>query len=151
MPFITLDQLAAPLQAELSQQGFPLSRCYVGRDLPLLPIVRNTTFHPQAERFTPFMRQIVEMLWNNGSPTDVQVTQFADIGQGAYANHSKLSYAPWALLEDVGSNKVRRLTSRGREFAKGKLRIPRVIVRDPFTEKWVPALGSEEVGVNDLP
>jgi hypothetical protein len=150
MPFLTLDQLAGPLQGELTEQGHPLSRLYVGRDLPLLPIARNTTFRPHPERFTPYMTALVNLLWNSASPRDVEVSQFASIGQGAYANHSKLSLQPWRLLEDVGSNAVRRLTSRGRQFARGKLTIPRVITRDPFTDEWAAFPGTDSITINDI-
>lgn len=146
MPFFTLAELAAPLQAELAREGYPLSRCYVGRDLPLTPIARNSRFQQQRERFVPFMKKIVELAWNGGDPIAVEVSDFTSIGQGAYANHSKLSYAPWCLLEDVGTNAVRRLTPRGIEFAKGNIRIPRVIIRDPLTGEWQPLSGTDEVG-----
>ena len=151
MPFITLDQLAAPVQAELARLGYPLSRCYIGRDLPLIPVARNSRFRQQSERFVPFMKKIVEMAWNGGSPKDIEVSQFTDIGQGAYANHSKLSLAPWALLEDVGSNNVRRLTARGIAFVRGEVCIPKVIIRDPLTGDWVPSAGSDDVGFEDVP
>jgi hypothetical protein len=150
-PFITLDQLASPLQQELSIQGLPLSRCHVGRTLPPLPIARNIAFRPQTERFTPYMRRIVEMLWNSGSPQDVKVGDLARaIGQGAYGNHSKLSYTPWALLEDAGSNRIRRLTARGRKFAQRKLRIPRAIVKDPVRADWRPVDPQDLVYIHDI-
>ena len=150
-PFITLDQLAGPLQEELSTLGVPLSRCYVGRDFPMLPIARNAAFRPQSERFTPYMKRIIELLWNDGSPRTAQISEFSsEIGQGAYGNHSKLSRAPWDLVEDAGSNQIRRLTTRGKRFARGKLRISRVIVRNPFTWEWEAAEGSERTSIEEI-
>lgn len=149
--FITINELAGPLQEELSTLGVPLSRCYVGRDFPILPIAKNSTFQPQAERFSPYMKQIIELLWNGGSPRTANISKFSSkIGQGAYANHSKLSRAPWALVEDAGSNQVRQLTTRGRRFAQGKLRIPRIIIRDPLTWEWVPADKTNTISIDEL-
>lgn len=131
--------------------GVPLSRCFVGRDFPILPISKNPSLQPQTESFTPYMRQIVELLWNNGNPVDLPISEFsAKIGQGAYANHSKLSLQPWELVEDAGSNNVRRLTSRGAKFAKGKFRIPRLIARDPFSGEWKAATQTEKIRINEV-
>jgi len=150
-PFVTLGQLAAPLQEELSRMGVPLSRCYVGRDLPVLPIAKNLAFRPQSESFAPYMRQIIELLWQDGTPSAEKISTFSEIiGQGAYANHSKLSYEPWDLVEDAGSNRVRRLTSRGRRFAQGKLPIPKTITRDPFTGEWRAADRTEMIRIEDV-
>jgi hypothetical protein len=150
-PVITLAQLAAPLQEELSRMGVPLSRCYVGRDFPILPIVKNANFEPQSESFAPYMRKIVELLWQDGKPREAELSEFSTkIGQGAYANHSKLSLAPWALLEDAGTNKVRRLTSKGKKFAAGEISIPKNIERDPFSGNWRRASDSQLVRINEI-
>ncbi len=152
-PLIMIDQLAGPLQEELSKMGVPLSRCFVGPDLPALPIARNPAYKPQTEAFTPQMRRIVDLLWNQGTPIEVTISEFnSEIGPGAYANHSKLSYGPWGLLEDgkAGSKKTRRLSSRGRKFAQGKLQIPKRIERDPFLGEWKPASEATSIGIDDV-
>jgi hypothetical protein len=150
-PFVTLNQLAAPLQEELSRMGVPLSRCFVGRDFPVLPIAQNSSYRPQSESFTPYMKRIIELLWQDGSPREAQLSEFSKkIGQGAYANHSKLSLEPWSLVEDAGSNRVRRLTSRGRQFVQGRLRIPKTIIRDPFTGDWISASQAEMIRIEDV-
>lgn len=150
-PFVTLNQLAAPLQEELSRMGVPLSRCYVGRDFPVLPIAKNSSFRPQSESFTPYMKRIIELLWQNGSPKEAQLSEFSEkIGQGAYANHSKLSLDPWALAEDAGLNRVRRLTTRGKQFARGRISIPKNIVRNPFTGEWIAASQAETIRIDDV-
>ncbi len=150
-PIITLAQLAAPLQEELTHMGVPLSRCYVGRDFPILAVAKNVTYKAQSESFTPYMKQIVQHLWQNGKPRQAELSEIRTvIGPGAYANHSKLSLPPWDLLEDAGSNRVRRLTSRGHRFAEGKLRIPKRIERDPFSGDWRAASGTELVTTDDV-
>lgn len=150
-PFITLNDLASPLQEELSRQGLPISRCYIGRDLPLVPIARNIKFQPQTERFSPYMRQIIEYIWNNGSPRVITISELINaIGRGAYGNHSKLSLPPWDLLENGEASKTRRLTSRGKSFAQGRLRIPQVIVRNPSTWEWEAASDADHVRIHDV-
>ena len=129
-PFITLDQIEEPLQEELSKYGAPLSRCYVGKSLPLLPIAKNVRFSPRKESFTGYMKSIIELLWNNGNPREVEIGDFNRIiGPAAYANHSKLSLPPWDLLETV-NRKKRKLTTKGIQFAQGKSKIPRRITVD---------------------
>jgi len=150
-PFITLDQLAGPLQEELSRMGVPLSRCFVGRDFPILPISKNPSYRPQSESFAPYMRRIIELLWNSGNPVEAPISEFSTkIGPGAYANHSKLSLLPWGLVEDAGSNSVRRLTPRGEKFARGEISIPKVIMRDPFTEEWKAAPQTERIRIDEV-
>lgn len=150
-PYIPLDELSAPLNHELTVLGAPLPRCFVGASLPTLPIAKNISFQPQSERFTPYMKKIIELLWKNGTPKIVSIAVFgAEISPGAYANHSKLSYTPWQLVEDGGSNKLRRLTSRGEEFAAGILQIPKEIIKDHRTGDWIPASLIGEVGINDI-
>jgi hypothetical protein len=152
-PLIMMDQLAAPLQEELSKMGVPLSRCFVGPDLPALPIARNLAYKPQTESFTPQMKRIVDLLWNEGAPIEVTRADLnSKIGPGAYGNHSKLSYEPWRLLEDgkSGSKKTRRLSSRGKMFAQGKVEIPREIEQDPFQGEWKAAIGTTSVSIDDV-
>lgn len=150
-PFITIDQLSTPLQNELSQMGVPLSRCYVGRDFPKLPISKNIKFKPQTVRFAPYMKEIIKLLWQDGDPRTARLSEFSNkIGPGAYANHSKLSHDPWDLVEDVGTNKMRRLSPRGKLFAKGELEIPRTIVKDPFVSEWKPANSTDWVNFDNI-
>lgn len=150
-PFITLKELASPLQELLAQEGHPLSRCYVGDDLPLVPIARNSTYTPQTERFSPYMKQIVEYLWNNGSPREVQISDLiTTVGRGAYGNHTKLGYQPWNLLEYGKVKKIRKLTSQGMKFAQGNHKIPRVIIRDLNTWEWQAAPDTDYIRITDV-
>jgi len=97
------------------------------------------------------MKRIIELLWRNGNPKKAELSEFRDkIGPGAYANHSKLSYEPWRLLEDAGSNRMRQLTPRGKKFAQGKLRIPRRIERDALSGQWKPARGTDNISIGDV-
>lgn len=66
------------------------------------------------------------------------------VGNGAYGNHRKLSYAPRALVED-GDGGTRCLTARGQNYAQGKLTIPQIIEQDPRTEKWMAAADSTRI------
>lgn len=149
-PFITLRGLSSPLQERLAQEGSSLPKCYIGPDLPEIPIARNVSFKPQSEYFSPQMRKVVEHLWNKGAPREATGSELGKIaGAGAYGNHSKLSLPPWNLLEGGQSKRSRRLTRRGKHFAQGKVRIPKRIIKDPITWKWVAVPKTERIFINE--
>ncbi len=151
MPFLTLETLSAPLQDQLAKDGHPLSRCYIGPDMPSVAIAKNFKFRPDTESFVPYMRRIVEYAWNNGKPRNISNDELLkNVGKGAYANHSKLSYKPWGLLEDGPENSIRVLTERGLLFAKGKLKISKLIIRDPVTWEWIPSPDSKMISIQEV-
>lgn len=151
LPFITLEDLENPLQERLVQDGHPLLRCHIGQGLPRVPIARNAQFHPDTERFVPYMKRIIEYIWDSGNPREIQIQELLDnVGPGAYGNHSKLSRTPWALLEDVSNNSTRKLSKKGIAFAKGELKIPQKIVRDAVTWDWVAAPETNWLLISEL-
>lgn len=151
-PFLTLRNVSSPLQEQLSQEGYPLSKCYFGPDLPEIPIAKNLRFAPRSEYFAPYMRQIIEHIWNNGKPRQTTIADLRNlVGAGAYGNHSKLSYKPWGLLENSSRRGTRRLTDKGKRFAQGKIQIPLEIVKDPVTHDWVAAPDTKRISINDIP
>jgi hypothetical protein len=151
MPFLTLNALSSPLQEKLAKDGHPLSKCYIGPDMPPVAIVKNTKFRPDTEKFLPYFKRIIEYAWNNGNPRPITNAELlANAGRGAYANHSKLSRQPWGLLEDGKDNSIRVLTERGIRFAKGEIKIPDVIIRDALTWNWIPAPDSKMITINDI-
>jgi hypothetical protein len=150
LPLLTLSDLSSPLQSYLAEAGYPLPRSYLGPDLPRTPIAKNAKFQPNSETFTPYMKNIVGYLWNNNNPKEASISEFINLGPGAYANHSKLSYPPWELLEDGSSNSVRRLTERGKKFAKGERQIPRRIIKDPISWEWVADPDTDLIFISDI-
>lgn len=137
-PFLTIRDIAKPLRELIERTAAPLPRCYPGPDLPEIPIAKNAGFKPQAIKFSYYMRRVVEFIWNDGHPREVSIHDLDEaIGKSSYGNHSKLGYLPWKLLEDGTSNRTRRLTAKGKSFAKGETRIPEVIIKDPITWLWV--------------
>ena len=150
-PLLTLSDIAMPLKESLSRDGYPLSRLFLGSQLPQIGISKNTKYKLERENFTPYMKEIVELIWNSGISREVKISEFLDnIGTGAYANHSKLSLPPWALLQDGRSKSHRVLTERGIQFAQGKLRIPKRIIKNPDSWKWVADPESEMVFISDI-
>lgn len=148
---LTVRDLAVPLQERLTQEGHPLSRCYVGPDLPDVPLTRNVQFKEETETFAPYMKRIVEYLWNEGNPREARIQEFVQtLGLGAYANHSKLSLPPWQLLEDGSAPQTRRLTLRGVQFVQGNEQIPRRIHKHPISEEWVMAPSSPMITIEDI-
>jgi hypothetical protein len=150
-PLLTLNHISSPLQDELTKLGQPLPRYQVGRLCPPIPLSRNLKFRPDAISFSPIMKRIVELLWNSADVMELTKANIGKkIGQGAYANHNKLSLPPWALVEDGDAPKTRRLTSKGKSFASSEVKIPKKIIRDPLSGRWIPAPGSERVLISDI-
>lgn len=150
-PFITIKQLKEPLRAELATRGLPLYHMTIASGLPQIPIARNVKFKPRTERFTPQFKGIILLLWNDGDPKPMNPNDFREkLGTGATNNHSKLSLSPWDLLVDDKSNDLRTLTSRGRKFAGGELKIPKKILLNPETDEWEPAPESTLVRIEDI-
>ena len=62
--------------------------------------VKSVTQALRSERFSPYLRKIVELLWNEGDPIGASPSDILqNIGAGAYGNHSKLSLPSWGLVE----------------------------------------------------
>ncbi len=149
---LRLSELSRPIQDELERNGTPLSKFYLGPDLPDVPIVRNVAFQPRAEKFATYLRDIVVHAWNKGKPREITIAEIdKKLGKSAYGNHNKLRYvAPWALMENGAQAKSRKLTQRGIDFADGNLKIPEDVVLDPDTNEYVAATKTRMIGVNDL-
>lgn len=151
-PFLTLKNISLPLQEQLTQEGYALSKCYFGPDLPDIPVAKNSRFSPRSEYFAPYMRQIIEHIWNDGKPRTTTIADLRNlVGAGAYGNHSKLSYKPWALLENGNRRGTRKLTDKGKRFAQGKMQIPSEIIKDHVTHEWIAAPDTKQISINDIP
>jgi hypothetical protein len=150
-PLLSISDIASSLIDRLALDGSSLPRLYMGSQLPEIAISKNVQYSPESESFTLQYKQIVLLLWNNGNPKEVKISDFlTEIGSGAYANHSKLSRNPWALLENSSSNKKRKLTEKGIEFAQGKIKIPKRIIKDPISWNWIPDPDSPLIKISDL-
>ena len=137
LPVLELSDLTKSVQTKLEKDGMPLSKLYTAADLPDFPLVKNVAFQARTESFMPYHRGTLGLMWNGGEPKTVTLSEIsASVGHGAYGNHSKLSLAPWALVEDGKNRHERRLTELGKDFMRGKLSIPSVIVRDPDSGEW---------------
>ncbi|MFC1641665.1 caspase family protein [Myxococcota bacterium] len=148
--FLQLKDFSQPIQQRLTHSGFPLPKLYLGPDLPEFHLVQNAGFQPRTETLMGYHRQTLELLWNGGNERSVTLTEILrKLGQSAYGNHSKLSLAPWHLVEDGKDTKHRRLTDRGRQFMLGKLRVPETIEKDANGE-WRAASQAREVGLAEV-
>lgn len=149
-PLLELADLSGPVQQRLMKDGFPLSKLYLGPDLPSFALVRNAAYQARTESLMGYHGDILRYLWNDGDPREVSLTQILkSLGQSAYGNHSKLSLAPWRLVEDGKNSKHRRLTERGKQFLLGKLRLPEMIERNLQTGEWEAGKG-RIVGIDDV-
>lgn len=151
-PYVTLRGLSQPLQERLTNDGSPLSKQYLGPDLPDIPIAKNVLYRPLTVFFAPYMCRILAQMWNHGSPKEVHHEELRNgVGPGAYGNHSKLSLLPWGLVEDGSRKRTRRLTSKGVKFMQGKAKIPDRIVKDPVHWEWVAAPDAKMILIGDVP
>jgi len=113
--------------------------------------VRNISQELRTERFSPYLRRIIEYLWNNGDPISVKPSDILqNIGAGAYGNHSKLSLSPWGLVDTDPETSKRILTSKGIQFAKAETDIPLIIHRDPESLEWVADPEAEMIFITDV-
>ena len=148
--YLTVQDIQRPLQDRLSKDGCPLSRLFVGPNLPDVPLFRNVSFNPIVYKFGRELRDVVLYMWNKGHPREVAITDLTNVSKGAYGNHTKLNYAPWALAEYGQTKRRRKLTSRGIRFAQGKLSIPESIFEDPDTDQWVPLAHSKRINIKSI-
>lgn len=150
-PFFTLDNLFDPLRLQLEKRGLPVLQLFKDDSFPEIPIALNQTYKLVPTTFGPQYRGIIELLWNNGSPQELYHMEFGNyLGPGASNNHSKLSRAPWNLLEDSDQKSHRRLNKRGIRFAKGNLKIPFKIIEDYSTSEWIAHPESREILITDI-
>jgi hypothetical protein len=135
------------LTAAMAHDAEP--RLYIGQTFTDFPIAKNVQFSPQSYSFVGHLRCVIQALWNDADERELSPGDIHEIcGPGAYGNHQKLSLAPWNLVENVEGSKNRRLTDRGRLFARGLLSIPRSIQKDPVSESWIGSPGSVQIDIN---
>jgi len=148
---LDLRDLYPLLRQEIETNFFNTTpQLFVGETLPEFGLVRNVEYSPRQERLNETQLRILAALWNRGSPTTLSIHQMAkEINPIAYTIHTKLSYSPgWVLIE--GPKSDRRLTTRGKRFMKGELRIPFAIQKNPSTGEWIAAPNSETVSFEEL-
>ena len=123
-------------------------RLFLGATMPSVPLFKNTRYDPQRLTFSKEYKEIIKFVYKRGPPYRVKTDDLKHVSQGAYCNNNKLSYEPWGLLRNLGSRRVKRLTKRGIAFRRGRLRIPKTLVREG--EAYVPEKDTSEISINDL-
>lgn len=122
---------------------------FLGETIPSIPLVRNVGFNPRNYKFSPYMAEIVASLWNNGDELEFTKGEILSTnGRGAYGNHRKLSWNVWGLLEDNPVNKKRRLTERGRRFARGEMTIANEVVFDLQNNDYVASPNAFNISID---
>lgn len=135
------------LQMENSIDSIEITpKLFLGPTLPELPFVKNTQFSVRSYSLSPSYIRILEELWNNGNIRDLDPEEIRSFcGNGAYGNHNKLSFEPWNLVETVPQTKRRRLTERGIQFLNNMISIPKTVVLDPLTNRYIAKEGALSV------
>jgi len=145
-PTLTLHDVFNKLgEKVLSNNIDTVPRMFLGSTLPKFPIALNAKYKIKRLSLSPFYVSILDALWNNGKERFLSPDEISALGKGAYGNHSKLTLEPWQLVEGIPNTKKHRLTKRGKDFVQNKLRIPRVIVQNPKTNRWTPTDDGELV------
>jgi hypothetical protein len=149
-PYLSLEDLYKNVEESVMNYSADVTpRLYWGSQLPEIPFVKNTQYAPLEYGLEKYLICVIRELWNNGNERELRPKEIDQLcGKGAYGNHSKLSYTPWALVETVEGPKRRRLTERGRQFARGELSVSQRIIFDPNMGDFVPIAGSPTVYIN---
>jgi len=149
-PFLSLQDLFESIrsEAETLYSGFP--QLFVGDTLQPFGFVRNVLFTPQRVSLTSAHRQVLTLLWNNGSPRTVTVSELQRLGSSIHTTYRKLGYKPaWGLIEET-SEGARRLSQRGVDFMAGRIVISSAIEKEPITAEWNPAPNARTLHSDDL-
>jgi len=145
-PYIDIKNVSPRIISHFTHEGIPLPHITIGENMPNIPLVKNITHSPLQVKFTSYFRPIIELLWNQGNPQKMQLSELlAAIGPGAYANHSKLALPPWALVQDAENSREIKLTRKGEQFAKGEFPIPKTLYKDFRDNTWKVQEGTEEI------
>jgi len=152
---ITLKQIYLSLKKLVESQSSDVTpRLFLGETFSDFPMAKNVQYKAQnkAQSYSIVsLKCVIDVLWNNGNEQELSASEILDrCGQGAYANHNKLSLEPWQLVEDSQVTKKRRLTDRGRSFAQGKLSIPRKIEKDMSKDKWISSPGTPFIIIDSI-
>jgi hypothetical protein len=119
---------------------------FVGEALSRFPLVKNARYSPLEYQFTSYLNKILLALWNGGEERELEIGEILiSVGRGAYGNHRKLSLGGWNLVDDNPVTKKRRLTEHGRQFIRGEITIPDVIVYDTDSGVFIPAPQSNPI------
>lgn len=148
---LDLRDLYPLLRREIETNSFDTTpQLFIGETLPKFGFVHNVEYSPKQQTLAKAHVRVLAALWNHGSPRSLSIDQIAEeISRTAYTVYNKLTYSPsWALIEGPKSGK--RLTTRGKRFMNGKLRIPFTIQKNPNTDEWMPAPHSETVNFEEL-
>ncbi len=141
--FIPFDQFRRS-SARLVPASATRFRWFCGHDEDTIPVCRNPRAKVRTERFHP---HYVEMLRVFDSlppgPHDPQIV-LAEVSPAAWTSVNKLSYEPWALVEDGGDKGCKQITSRGKAFLRNHLKIPLHIAN--MGKGW-ESLGLEKISL----
>jgi len=150
--YITLTQLISMLQEEAKKCGLdPMPRFHRAQSFPDIPMCQNVKYSPLQYSFTKYMANLLVCLHKVGPPYEMQISDFSNVSQGAYGNHSKMGRKPWSLLEYGRTRKSRRLSAKGIKFVEGKCGIPATVQqKGDESEEYEAVPGCKQIKITDL-
>ena len=150
--YITIQNIAKPLNDILAKKGAPLSRLHIGRSYPLLNICKNINYKEKIrkESLVHSYKPIFEYILRDGDPKPFTPGELRGAFPSAYGNNKKMIYI-WGLLEEVeGNSKLRKLTEKGVCFVNNEISLSKTMIKDPNTEEWTPSENTEYIFYRDL-
>jgi len=156
--YITVAKLFKSLIKSIKNNGTQRAKSFFpSGQIADYEIIRNVQyFSPEVPEnrysFTSIYKLILDALWNDGNEDELNASEILEItrSQSAYGNHRKLSYTPWDLIEDNPDSNKRRLTERGKDFIKGEIEIPKVVIVNQETQECRPQKNSPMISYSDL-
>lgn len=148
---LTIKDIFIEIKKEVEKQTVDINPQYFfSGTIGEFDFVRNVNVKHREEILTNGQKQVLNVLWNNGNPRKVTISELQKLGSTQHTTYSKLAYSPiWALITKNRSKTI-ILSERGVQFFKGEIKIPIKIRRNPETQEWEPAPNTEYTGCNDL-
>ena len=148
-PWLGLQDLYPAIRRELELRDSSKPQMFIGATLPRFPFVRNVRYEPRTERFHPSHKRTLQVLWNRGSPIEIETSRLIGYGSTTYTTNKKLGYSPaWALLKEEGTRVL--LTKRGIDFIEGRIEIPLIIIKNELTGEWNAAPDSKFAAFDEI-
>lgn len=155
-PFLCFGDLSESLSERIDKfaKDESNSRVFIpSGKISKLPFCKNVQYVEPEEptiiySFTKPYLELLLAIWNDGKPIPLSPKEILEKtnSASAYANHNKLSFFPWNLLETNKEGK-RILTNRGEEFILGKIKIPKSVTEYKNRKIWEATKGSPSIKV----
>lgn len=135
--YLTLTDIFSGSRKELERTSGQKCQLFLGEGFPEVPIAKNKHYQKRKEKLSTAQQKVLNILFNDGSPKILTISQLQALGSSEHTTYSKLGYAPaWNLIKKEGRQV--KLSDRGLELMQGKIAIPKSIYLNSETGEWIP-------------